>query len=328
MEPRILSKEETVVEVYPEPIEFTNEQLKVFWLPDEIKVEKDIQDILVNMTESEKHGVITTLKLFTLYELKAGAEYWGGRFKQDFHRPELQRMGATFSMFELAIHKPFYQKINELLHLHTDEFYNSYVEDEILRERINFIGNIISHPNVLYSLAGFSFIEGSVLYSSFAFLKHFQAVGKNKLLNIVRGINFSVRDENYHAIAGAWVFKQLKAELELTEGEETLIHKMIVDMASIVYQHECRIIDMVFEKGTIEGITATQMKRFVESRINECLHQLGYSRLFEVEYNPIADWFYKDINGFTFNDTFSGVGNSYVRTWDETSFIYRDYEKK
>ena len=323
---QILSPDETLVELYPEPVEFARKQLEIFWLPDEIKVEKDIQDILVNMTESEKHGVITTLKLFTLYELKAGSEYWGGRFKQQFLRPEFQRMASVFSMFELAIHKPFYQKINELLHLHTDEFYNSYVEDETLRKRIAFIGDIINHPNPLYSLAGFSFIEGAVLYSSFAFLKHFQSAGKNKLLNISRGINFSVRDENIHAVAGAWVFKQLKEEADLDLEERVMLAKSVENMAQIVYEHECRVIDMVFEKGEIEGITSLQMKRFVESRINQCMHELGYEKLFEVEYNPIAEWFYKGINGFTFNDTFSGVGNSYVRTWDDASFVYKDYE--
>jgi ribonucleotide reductase beta subunit family protein with ferritin-like domain len=46
------------------PVEFTNRQLKIFWLPEEINVEKDIQDVLVNFTPAEKHGVITTLKLF------------------------------------------------------------------------------------------------------------------------------------------------------------------------------------------------------------------------------------------------------------------------
>lgn len=315
------------VEVYKEPVEFTNQQLKVFWLPDEIKVEKDIQDILVNMTEAEKHGVITTLKLFTLYELKAGSEYWGGRFKQEFQRPEFQRMAATFSMFELAVHKPFYQKINELLHLHTDDFYNSYADDEVLKERIKFINDVIDDNDMLYSLAGFSFVEGAILYSSFAFLKHFQAAGSNKLLNIVRGINFSVRDENIHALAGAWVFKEMFKEANITGTlKEVLLKEAIRKLAHNVYLHECRIIDMVFEKGAMDGITPIQMKRFVESRINQCLHELGMPKVFEVDYNPIADWFYKGINGFTFNDTFSGVGNSYVRTWDEASFVYKDYK--
>jgi ribonucleotide reductase beta subunit family protein with ferritin-like domain len=36
-----------------EPIAFAEQQLKIFWLPDEIKVEKDIQDILVNFSEQK-----------------------------------------------------------------------------------------------------------------------------------------------------------------------------------------------------------------------------------------------------------------------------------
>lgn len=35
------------------PIEFTNKQLHIFWLPEEIKVEKDVQDVLVNFTPAE-----------------------------------------------------------------------------------------------------------------------------------------------------------------------------------------------------------------------------------------------------------------------------------
>ena len=32
-------------------VDFADNQLKVFWLPEEIKVEKDIQDVLTNFTE-------------------------------------------------------------------------------------------------------------------------------------------------------------------------------------------------------------------------------------------------------------------------------------
>ena len=67
-----------------EPIEFADKQWKIFWLWSEPKVEKDIQDVLVNFTESEKHAVITTLKLFSLYETHAGSEYWNGRFRKIF----------------------------------------------------------------------------------------------------------------------------------------------------------------------------------------------------------------------------------------------------
>ena len=65
------SKETYVVE-YPEAIEFAEKQMSVFWPYYEIKVSKDVHDILTNLTEAERHGVITTLKLFTQYELIVG----------------------------------------------------------------------------------------------------------------------------------------------------------------------------------------------------------------------------------------------------------------
>jgi len=325
--PKILQDTGTLQLEYPEADAFTEQQLNVFWLPEEIKVEKDIQDILVNMTEAERHGVITVLKLFTLYELRAGSDYWLGRFMKRFKRHELQRMASTFGMFELSIHKPFYAKINEALHIDTDEFYNEYVNDETLSARMKFIADVVRSDNDLYSIGAFTFIEGAVLYSSFAFLKHFQSKGKNKLLNVVRGINFSVRDENLHALAGAWAFRTLKEEKNLSPEEEIGLEATIRAAAEKVYEHECRIVDMIFEKGEIEGTTPVQLKHFVESRINQCLQELGYKNMFEVKYNPIADWFYDGITGFSFNDFFSGVGNSYTRNWSETDFVYEDYKK-
>lgn len=321
--PNIQKKTDSLITQYPEVEEFVKKQLSIFWLPDEVKVEKDVQDVLVNMIPSEKHGVTTTLKLFTKYELKAGADYWMGRFKRRFPRPEFQEMAATFGMFELAIHKRFYQKINELTFLHTDEFYNSYTDDPTLSSRMQFIDDVISDNSDLVSLAGFAMIEGAILYSSFAFLKHFQQQGKNKLLNIVRGINFSVRDENLHSMAGAWIFQKLLEEMNPDEAYRETLKERIYSMARALYEHECRIVDMIFEKGTIPGITAHQLKNFVMSRINEVLKKLGFEKLEKVEYNPIAEWFYKAINSYTFNDFFSGMGSQYHRSWDEEAFVWK-----
>ena len=301
--------------------QFTENQLHVFWLPTEPKVEKDIQDILVNMTESEKHGVITTLKLFSLYEYEAGSEYWGNRFKKIFpSQIEFLKMSATFSMVELAIHLPFYKKLNELLYIDTDEFYNDYIKDDTLRNRIEFIEQSIDSRDDLLSLAIFSMVEGAILYSSFAFLKHFQSQGKNKLMNIIRGINFSVRDENLHSIAGAYCFRLKLEEANLSEEQKQYLFNKIYESAKQLYEHEERIVDMIFEKGKIEGITDVQLKNFVQSIINICLKELGMNKLFEVSYNPIADYFSDGINGFQFNDFFTSIGNSYNRNWSESEF--------
>ena len=321
--PHILEKTESFVIRYPEAESFMNDQLEVFWTAGEVNVEKDINAILTDFTDAEKHGVITTLKLFTLYELRAGSDYWCGRFMRTFKRPEMQALGATFGMIELAVHKPFYNKINELLHLNTDDFYESYVNDPILKQRMDFIGNVVNNKNDLVSLAGFSMIEGAVLYSSFAFLKHFQSNGKNKLTNVVRGIDFSIRDESLHSTAGAWVFRTLKHQSKLKASHEDALLDDIIEMANVVYEHECHIIDMIFSLGEIENINKDDLKTFVQSRINICLQQLGYNEVFVITSNPIADYFYKGIKNYGFNDAFVGMSNEYKRGWDETKFTIK-----
>ena len=94
-------------------------------------------------------------------------------------------------------------------------------------------------------------------------------------------------------------------------------------MARQIYQHECHIVDLIFSEGPIEGINAAELKSFVMSRINSVLVNMGYGPLEVVEDNPIAEWFYDGINSFSFNDTFSGVGNSYHRNWSETDFMWK-----
>ena len=309
--------------------DFNDKQLKIFWLPDEIKVEKDVQDVLVNFTPAERHGVITTLKLFSIYEDFAGEEYWGGRFKRMFPgNTAAIRMASTFSMFENAVHAPFYNKINELLHINTPEFYLSYLQNPTLKARIDHVGKIIDGEDDLLSLALFSMVEGVVLYSSFAFLKHFQQQGKNKLLNLVRGINFSLRDENLHSLAGAWAFKYKLAERKKKNplGHDLYLQGLeekIKEGAQLLFEHEVEIIKMIFEQGKIDGITETQLVHFVQSRVNECLKELGFKKMFDVKHNPIAEWFYKAINDYSFNDFFSGIGNSYHRNWSEDAFVWK-----
>lgn len=315
--------ESYVLQDYPQAIDFAVKQNHVFWLADEVKVEKDKQDLLVNLTPTERHGVNTVTKLFTKYELFVGNEYWTEVISKRYPRPEIQRMANCFAYFELNVHAPFYAKLDQELGIATDEFYSSYTNDPVLADRMKFIDGILESDNELLALAGFSMIEGAILYSSFAFLKHFQSNGKNKMLNLVRGINFSVRDENLHSMAGAWLFKQVMSELGLTQDQKDELHTVIMSIALKISEHEGRIIDMIFEEGEITGINADQMKEFVKSRLNICLNQLGYDSLFKVGENPIAEWFYKGINDYQFNDFFSGIGNQYNRNWDKAGFKWK-----
>ena len=325
---RLLEPKTTYTVDYPTAIEFAKQQAEIFWLPDEIEVEKDLHDLKTNFTEAEYHGVISTLKLFTIYELSVGNDYWQNYVGKIFQRPDIQRMATTFAFMEIGVHAPFYAKLNEVLGLDTDEFYESYKEDVVLANRMAWIGKRTEKRdtvyNILKSVGVFSMIEGAVLYSSFAFLKHFNSAGKNKLININAGINFSAIDETLHSQAGAWLFRTLLQEAT-ADGQVTDIFleeltKELEDTTKVILEHESIIIDKIFEKGHIKGITENQLKHFVESRLDICLKNLGFKGIFKPSYNPIAEWFYKDLESSTLHDFFSSTGSDYNRNWNEGNF--------
>jgi ribonucleotide reductase beta subunit family protein with ferritin-like domain len=310
------------IDEYPEFGKLADEQMKVFWPHNEINVSKDKQDLLTEMTPSEKHGVIFTLKLFTKYELFVGNEHWGSRIAKVYPQVGVQRMAAAFAHVELNSHAPFYAKINEELGLADMAFYTSYLDDPVLAARMKFIDELIANKDDELSTAVFSMVEGAVLYSAFAFLKHFQSQGKNKIQNINRGLNMSVRDENLHAVGGAGLVKVALAEQERSGYELTQFREGVQEAAQSIFEHEEQIINKTFELGKMDGITDLQMKNFVQSRLNLCLDQLNVPRIYKVDYNPIAAHFYKGINDVQINDFFQGVGREYSRDWSKTRFVW------
>lgn len=323
-QPRIRTPTESYVVHYPKFIEFADTQLeKCFWTSNEIAMEKDKQDLLVNMTEAEKHAITTALKLFVKYELFVGTEYWLTRVLNKYPRPEIQRMASVFGMMELGVHAPFYNKLNEVLGLNTDEFYTSYIDDPILKERMEFLNSIVNNENDLLSLAAFSIIEGAVLFTSFAMFKNFQSNGNNLIINTVRGISQSAVDEGLHQQAGALLFKTILKEMKIKSEELLDLEKTVYVVAETILEHEERIADMFFEHGSLRGITAKQLKVFAASRINLCLQDIGFKPIFFMEENPVADWFYTSMTGYQQVDFFTGVGREYQRGWNERAFEWK-----
>lgn len=318
----IYQKPEGWIIQYPQFSSLADEQMHTFWPWDEPLVDNDLQDLRTAITPEELHGIITVLKLFTLYEMRVGDDYWTSRIAKQFKRPEIQRMAAMFSAVEFNSHAPMYNKINEILYLDTEEFYSEWKEVDELRERIEFVAQCATNEDDLLSIAAFSFIEGAVLYSSFAFIKHFQTqeCGKSLLTNICRGVDQSMCDESLHSIGGAELFKQIYREAVAAGIDVAHITEPIYKMAHTVLTHEEKIVDMIFSQGEIKGINAVQLKEFVKHRLNVCLEQLGFEGVFAVQDDSVAKWFYKNTTGRKLHDFFTGSGSAYNINWKEVKF--------
>lgn len=309
---------------YPQAVKAWEDGLATFWFPDEISVEKDVQSILVDMTEAERESVKAVLKLFTLYEVEVADNYWCTKFPALFPRPEIKRAAQFYGMVESSVHAPFYSEINVAMGIATDDFFLSYLDDPILKARIDSIGAAFKgHP--LVGLAAFVATEAVTLMNQFAFLKHFRANGKNKINNIVRGINFSLRDEDGHGKFGGWAFQTYLSEMSKKDRERVWeeIRDPIEELFVSLYEHERIITRKTLSFGEIEGFSIEDAEAFLRSRINVAREYLGLPKIFdEGEPNPIAGWFYKGIEGFSSNDTFDGVGNQYRRDWKRDNFTW------
>lgn len=309
---------------YPVFGEQADKQMHGFWPWDEPDVESDVQDFRVNMTDSERHAVTTVLKLFTLYERKAGEDYWSGRIAKTFKRPEIQRVALMNAAVENNSHAPFYNKLNEVLYLDTEEFYSEWKSDPELSARMKFIGDVIKHEDDAVSTGGFVFVEGGILYTSFGLLKHFQSqeCGKNKIKNTVRGVNQSYADEDGHAVTSATLCNIILSERNLSEEDYKKWQDVMYEMAATTYIHESKVIHKMFEKGEIGGITEQDLLDFAKHRVNVCLSYINLPPLYdEEELNGfIASWFYTDTNSYQMHDIFTGHGSEYRNDWSREKF--------
>ena len=290
---------------------FWEYQINHPWTPDQINVKADVQSYHTEFTEAEKHGVNTVLKLFTTYETKV-EDYWTTVVYKWFKPFEIRMMASAFANME-TVHAVFYDKLNEALHLSNKEFYLEFLDDPVLKERVATIDKFLKvnfKSDLPLSLAAFSFIEGVVLYSSFAFLLSFPK--RNKLTNVANGIAYSVRDENLHAQGDSWLFNQLLKEMKI---QSTALEKEVSEIAEAVTQLEFKIIDQIFAKGEIADISKRDLKTFVKSRVNKKLQDINMKPIYAVSENPIAGWFYNDINAPEFADFFATNSTEYSHNW-------------
>lgn len=323
---RIQTPKETYTTDYQQAIDAAEKQMAILWFAEELGVDKDEGDIRSKVTPGERHGIQTVLKLFTKYELHLGDDFWGGRFARMFPRPDVQRMANCFSFVEINIHAPFYDLINKTLNIATDEFYDSWKEDETLSERMAFVEKYIEEPNDYLALAAFSFMEGVVLYSSFSFLKSFNTGGHNLIPHITAGIDASAKDEDFHMMASTWAFRQLMLEEEelglVSDEDKRDIKHEVYQIAEKVYEHECRIIDMIFAEGAIRTVSADEIRHFIRNRIDTVLRQLDIEPMFNEEDGVISEWFYEHLNSYKHSDFFYNLNTQYVRNWDKSQLKF------
>ena len=309
---------------YPMAFSMWELQQQSHWLHTEISLASDINDWKMNLTEAEKNVIGHILKGFTQSEVFI-QEYWGQMVGKWFKKPEIQMMAATFSAME-SIHAVAYAYLNQSLGL---EDFDAFLHEPTAKAKIDrLIGTKgKTKEEIARSLAIFSaFNEGVNLFSSFAVLLNFSRF--NKLKGVGQIIAFSIKDESLHSEAGCWLFRTLMGEFPEILTDQ--LKEEIYDAARLTVELEDAFIDKAFMVGTIEGITAQDLKAFIRFRTNTKLGDLGLKKVWKnIDKQALENMAWFDIlsAGVAHADFFAQRVTDYAKGTIDFSTVWDDKEK-
>lgn len=318
----LLKKRETYKPFeYPEFYELWEMQQNAHWLSSEVAMAQDIQDWHENLTESEKLVVGQILKSFVQTEIHVN-EYWSGNVARWFPKPEIQMMATTFAAWE-SIHTVGYAYLNDSLGL---DDYSAFMEDETAVAKLDRL-KLVKGKNkrdIARSLAIFSaFTEGVNLFSSFAILISFS---KMDMLNGVANIvEWSVRDESLHSMAGCMLFRKfIQENPEIWDDE---LKKEIYEAARLTVKLEDDFIDKAFSLGEVRGLDPKDIKNFIRMRANTKLQDLGLKKNWkniDQESLQRMEWFSVMTNGRKFSDFFKKKVTDYFKSDFTVDNLFED----
>ena len=137
--------------------------------------------------------------------------------------------------------------------------------------------NVDSKADIAKTLAVFgAFTEGLQLFASFAMLMNFPRFNKMKGMGQI--VTWSVRDETLHCNSIIKLFRTFVQENPEIWTES--LQREIYIACSTIVDHEDAFIDLAFEIDGIEGMTATDVKRYIRFIADRRLNQLGLQPIY------------------------------------------------
>lgn len=307
---------------YPKLLEHVNTQLDVnYWTATETKVENDALELKYKLTEEQREAVKKILPMFLRYELNV-SDFWTDIYPKFFKAQECKDLAAAINMIERCVHARFYDKINKVYGLDTDEFYLSFLEDKDFKERSKWVGKLLKSKDLKQACLAFGLIEAAALFSNFALLRSFQANGYNLIPTTVKGTKSSALDERLHSLALSDSFLYYYGELGITINEDTQYLTALFEQAEIMFKNEEHIIDSIIPVTGLNKVSRQDFKDFVKRRIDEYFERLGCSKTpFGTKDSKLDAWFEIQNEAYSETDFFyGGVTKEYEVSWNAEGF--------
>jgi ribonucleoside-diphosphate reductase beta chain len=295
------------------------EMQRFFWVPEEIKLNKDKLDF-TSLSVAEEW--IFTKQLSKLEFLDS---YQGRNpmmtFGQLTTNPELEGVLTEQTYFESRLHARSYSYMIENIYSNPDEVFEDIWVNEVLKKQAN---TVVKDGNDLYFLAinyiyknqhdthipeeelrelkksifiamiGMNILEGIRFYLGFASVWAITEF-TGKLPGSSRILQFIQRDEKKHLAFTQWVVNNLKKDPEWKDIWEE-IKPEVYDMYFKASEEEFDWADYLYSKGTILGMNAEIGKTYVKFLTNQRLLAIGLKPIYPDVKELNIKWTNKFIN--------------------------------
>ena len=286
---------------------FWEQNVKQFWLPEEISVSKDLKN-WNELSERERTLYKRVLAGLTLLDTKQGNNGIPSMMSltENFQRKAVLSFMGTME----EIHAKSYSSIFTTLlsNREIDELFDWIETEETLQRKAELIleqyENTKDEKSLYLSMVTSVFLESFLFYSGF-FYPLFLA-GQGKMVASGEIISLILRDESLH---GKYIglLAQEKYNAFSDEVKKELNEKMY-EIFNKLMENEMNYTKLIYAESGMEN----EVINFLKYNANRALENLGFDNYYEVEpINPIV------LNGLSTetktHDFFSTKGNGYQK---------------
>jgi ribonucleoside-diphosphate reductase beta chain len=293
---------------YPWAFEFWRKQQQVHWIPEEVPLGEDCKDWATKLSDSERNLLTQIFRFFTQSDIEVQDNYLE-RYSRVFKPTEIKMMLSAFANME-TIHIAAYALLLETIGMPEAEF-GAFMEYEAMRDKHDYMGQfgVETEADVCRTLAMFGgFTEGLQLFASFAMLMNFPRFNKMKGMGQI--VSWSVRDESLHCEGTIKLYHAFAKE---TKAVTPAVADDIIDCCKTVVKMEDKFIDLAFEMGPVQGMTADDIKSYIRYIADWRLRQLGLPEVFGgVKENPLP-WLQVLLSGVEHANFFEARATEYSK---------------
>lgn len=302
---------------YPWAFEMWQKQQQLHWMPEEVPMADDVKDWKQKLTDAERNLLTQIFRFFTQADVEVNNCYMQN-YARVFQPTEVKMMLAAFSNIE-TIHIAAYSYLLDTIGMPEVE-YSAFLHYKEMKDKYDYMQgfNVDTPRELARTLAVFGgFTEGLQLFASFAMLMNFPRFNKMKGMGQI--VTWSVRDETLHTLSVIRLFRTLvEEEPEIWTAQFV---KELQESCATIVTHEDAFIDLAFEMGGVEGLTAKEVKDYIRYIADRRLTQLGLPILYGIEKNPLP-WMDEIMNGVEHANFFEARATEYSRaategTWEE-----------